>query len=119
MIDRRNFLGMAAGAGAGLALGPELLRALQLQQASGKLIQRAIPSSGEMLPVIGLSRGNIPADPAALKEVFRTFVGNGGRVLDAVHGQANAEQTAGTIASELGIQNRIFWSTKVSAPPRP
>jgi aryl-alcohol dehydrogenase-like predicted oxidoreductase len=119
MIDRRKFFGIAAGAGAGLALSPPLLRALQLQQTSGKLIQRAIPSSGEMLPVIGLSRGNIPADPAALKEVFRTLVDNGGRVLDAVHGGPRAEHDAGTIAAELGIQNKIFWSTKVSAPPLP
>ena len=116
MIDRRKFLGIAAGAGATLSLTPQLLRALQ--QSSGKLIQRAIPSSGEMLPVIGLSRGNIPADPAALKEVFKTLVDNGGRVLDAVHGGPRAEQDAGALASELGIQNRIFWSTKVSAPPR-
>jgi hypothetical protein len=58
MIDRRRFLGMAAGAGATLALTPELLRALQsLQQSGGKLIQRAIPSTGEMLPVIGTTPG--------------------------------------------------------------
>jgi len=118
MIDRRKFLGIAAGAGAGLALSPQLLRALQ-QQAGGKLLHRAIPSSGEMLPVIGLSRGNVSADPAALKEVFRTLVDNGGRVLDAVHGGPRAEQDAGMVASELGIQDRIFWSTKVSAPSRP
>jgi aryl-alcohol dehydrogenase-like predicted oxidoreductase len=117
MISRREWLGLSLGAGATLALAPELLRALQ--QPGGKLIQRAIPSSGEMLPVIGLGRGNVPADPAALKEVFRTLVDNGGRVLDAVHGGAAAEQVTGTIANELGIQNKIFWSTKVSVPPRP
>ena len=52
MIDRRQFLGVAAGAGAALALTPALLRALQ--QPGGKIIQRAIPSSGERIPVIGL-----------------------------------------------------------------
>jgi aryl-alcohol dehydrogenase-like predicted oxidoreductase len=117
MVDRRKFIEIAAGAGASLALTPQLLRALQ--QSSGKLIQRAIPSSGELIPVIGLSRGNIPADPSALKEVFTTLVANGGKVLDAVHGGARAEQDAGTIAAELGIQDKIFWSTKVSAPGRP
>lgn len=117
MINRRNFLGLAAGAGASLALTPEWLRALQ--PAQGRLIQRAIPSTGELLPVIGLSRGNIPADPAALREVFKTLVDSGGRVLDVVHGGPAAEQAAGTIARELGIGNRIFWSTKVSAPGRP
>jgi hypothetical protein len=51
MISRREWLGMSLGAGATLALTPELLRAFQLQQQGGKLLQRAIPSSGEMLPV--------------------------------------------------------------------
>ena len=42
MINRREFLGITAGAGAALALTPELLRASQ--QSGGTLIQRAIPS---------------------------------------------------------------------------
>ena len=59
MIDRRKFLGMAAGAGASLALTPSLLRALHrsaggLVESAGTLIQRAIPSSGELLHVVGL-----------------------------------------------------------------
>jgi aryl-alcohol dehydrogenase-like predicted oxidoreductase len=117
MVSRRDFFGLTLGAGATLALTPQLLRALQ--QSQGKLIQRAIPSTGEMLPVIGLARGNTPEDPAATMEVLKTLVDNGGRVLDTVHGGAGAEQVMGTIASELGIQDRIFWSTKVSAPNRP
>src|ERR1700754_2676251 len=56
MGNRREFLGITAGAGATLTLTPQLLRALQ--QQSGKLIQRAIPSTGEMLPVIGLTLSN-------------------------------------------------------------
>ena len=50
-----NFLESPLGAGAALALTPELLRAHQ--QSAGTLIQRAIPSSGEMLPVISFGRG--------------------------------------------------------------
>jgi len=43
MISRREWLGISLGAGATLSLTPKLLRALQLQQPGGKLIQRAIP----------------------------------------------------------------------------
>ena len=122
MINRRKFLGLTAGAGATLALTPQLLRALQgLGQQGGKLIQRAIPSSGEMLPVVGLSFSNHVscADPAALRAVFKTFVDNGGRVFDAMHGNAAAEQFHATVANELGVQNKLFWSTRGLAPGGP
>ena len=111
MFSRREFLGTSLGAGA-LALTPELLRALQ--QPGGQLIQRAIPSSGEKLPVIGLSFSNHPgcADHAALKEVLKAFAGNGGKVFDAMHVNPANEQFHITAASELGLQNRLFWSTR-------
>lgn len=119
MISRREWLGMAIGTGASLTLSPHFLRAFQ--QQSGKLIQRAIPSSGEMLPVIGLSFSNHVscADPAALREVFKTFVDNGGKLLDAMHGNAASEQFHATIANELGVQNKLFWSTRGTPPNGP
>jgi len=113
MVNRREFLGIGVGAGLTLTLTPQLLRALQ--QQSGKLIQRAIPSSGEMLPVVGLSFSNHPvcADHAALKEVLKTFADNGGRVYDAMHVSApSTEQFHITAANELGIQNTLFWSMR-------
>ena len=117
MINRREFLGITVGAGATLALTPELLRALQ----QSKLIQRAIPSSGEMLPVIGLAFSNHVscADPAALREVFKTFVDNGCRFFDATYGNAASEQFHATLADELGVQNKLFWLTRATAPAGP
>jgi aryl-alcohol dehydrogenase-like predicted oxidoreductase len=120
MISRREWLGMSLGAGATLALSPELLRALRL--SDGKLIQKAIPSSGEMLPVIGLGSsatfGNVArsSNHAALTEVVKALVDGGGRVLDTApaYGGEAAEKVAGTIANELGMQNKIFWATKVN-----
>ena len=140
MINRREFLGITAGAGATLSLSPQLLRALQLQQG-GKLIQRAIPSSGEMLPVISFAPrptappgpGDIkpmPTDVPAAKEVLKTFLENGGKVVDVLHGGPVGEQAARTAAAELGIQDKFFWTTPLSvnvpvlpgyagAPPKP
>ena len=120
MISRREWLGLSVGAGATLALTPALLRALQ--QSGGKLIQRAIPSSGEMLPVIGLTFANHAAcaDPAALKEVFKTFVDNGGKVFDRMHhGAPQAETVATAIVNEFGIQNKLFLSWRGHAPGGP
>src|SRR5687768_466767 len=117
MINRREFLGITVGAGAAMALAPELLGAPK--KSGGKLMHRAIPSTGEKLPVIGLSRGNDAVDPAAFREVLETLVDNGGKVLDIQHGGAPAEQITSTVANELGIQNKIFWSLRGSPPGPP
>ena len=128
IMDRRKFLGITAGAGATLSLTPELLRALQLQ--SGKLIQRAIPSSGEMLPVISFApRPTAPPGPGdfkpapndvpAAKEVLKTFLENGGKVVDVLHGGPIGEHAARTAAIELGIQDKFFWTTPLAVPPTP
>jgi aryl-alcohol dehydrogenase-like predicted oxidoreductase len=113
MISRREWLGLSLGAGATLALTPELLRALEsFQKPGGKLLQRAIPSSGEMLPVI--SFGARVAEPAALKEVLKALLDNGGKVVDVLHGGPAGEQAARAAAGELGIQDKLFWTTPLS-----
>src|SRR5688500_699994 len=122
MIDRRRFLGIAASAGASLALAPDLLRALQgLPQQRGKLMLRAIPSSGEMVPVISFApRPTVrvsgpgetkpaPTDVPAAREVLRIFLDNGGKVVDVLHGGPIGENAARTAARELGIQDKLFW----------
>ena len=113
MLDRKKFLGFSAGVM--LAISPQLLSA---QQASGKLIERAIPSTGEKLPVIGLAFSNHPscADHAALKEVVKTFADNGGRYLDMTLGNAANQQFHMNAANELGIANKLFWSTTAFVP---
>lgn len=126
MISRREWLGMSLGAGATLALSPNWLRALQL--SGGKLLQRAIPSSGEKLPVI--SFGARPADSAAIQAVLRTLVDHGGRVVDVLHGGPEGEKGARAAAGALGLQDKLFWTTPLSvtipllpgyvgAPPKP
>ena len=117
MVNRREFLGITAAAGASLALTSDLLHAFE---QSGKLMQRAIPSSGEMLPVISFSPRE-EADNATMKEILKTLMGNGGRVVDVLHGGPAGEQAGRTAAGELGIQDKFFWTTvvNVQAPPQP
>jgi diketogulonate reductase-like aldo/keto reductase len=121
LISRREFLGTSLGAAAPFALTPELLRALQ--QSGGQLIQRAIPSSGEMLPVIGVQFGNtMSTDPAALKGVLKTLVDHGGRFLDTMHqSMPGVEDLTGTVVTELGIQNKLFLALRAlpAGPPQP
>ena len=54
MVTRRDWLRISATAGAALTVDPRLLGALQRQEA----ITRAIPSTGERIPVIGLGGAN-------------------------------------------------------------
>ena len=121
MLKRRDFLGITAGAGASLALSPQLLKALEsLKQQQAKLIQRAIPSSGEMIPVVGLGTSATfqqvasREDRDALKEVMKTMVDMGARVFDCAPSYGASEQVGGELAAELGLTNRIFWATKVN-----
>ena len=110
MANRREFLAISLGAGATMALTPALLRALQ----QGQLIQRAIPSTGEMIPAVSLAFSNHPscADHTALKEVVKTFAENGGRAFDATLANAASEQFHITAANDLGVANKLFWVTR-------
>src|SRR6185436_2895429 len=111
MINRREFVGITAAAGASLAFTPELLRAFE--QSGGKLMQRAISSSGEMLPVIsfaprslgGAAMSSQPSDVAAIKAVLKASLDNGGKVADVLHGGPATEESAHAAADELAIQN--------------
>jgi aryl-alcohol dehydrogenase-like predicted oxidoreductase len=117
MLTRREWLRLSVGAGAALSLRPRWLEAFQQAQ---QVLTRAVPSSGEQLPVVGLgssatfSQVARQEDYSALREVLSTLIERGGRVFDTAPGYGASEQVAGQIANELGIQNRIFWATKVN-----
>jgi len=116
MVNRREWLGSVAGVGAALALGPRWLRAVTQRG----LIARAIPSSGEMVPLVGLGSSATfqqvarSEDVTALREVLKTMVDQGGKVFDTAPSYGASEEVAGRIAEELGISSRIFWATKVN-----
>ncbi|GAB1341741.1 aldo/keto reductase [Gemmatimonas sp.] len=123
MINRRDFLATTAGVGASLGLTPRLLAALSALP-QGQLLQRAIPSTGEKIPVVGLGSSATFAsvarteDVTALRAVFQTMVERGGRVFDTAPGYGASEEVAGRIVNELGIANKLFWATKVNVAGR-
>ncbi len=120
MINRRDFIGISAGVSATLALTPRLLQAL----AQGQLIQRAIPSTGEKIPVIGLgssatfSQVARAEDKSALKAVFQAMADRGARVFDTAPSYGASEQVAGELVNEMGIASKFFWATKVNVAGR-
>lgn len=116
MVTRREWLGITLGAAGALTLDARLLSAL----SQGQIITRAIPSTGERLPVIGLgssatfSQVARSEDVSALKEVLARMVELGGMVFDTAPGYGASEEVAGRLADELGITDKIFWATKVN-----
>lgn len=124
MISRRAWLRVTAGAGAALAWNPRVLEALQALQGQ-PLIRRAVPKTGELLPIIGLGGANTFAERAlaesrteeydAIGKVLQALVDGGGTVFDTAYGYGASEQVAGQVTQELGIADRIWWATKANA----
>lgn len=128
MSTRRQFLATGAAALGALALGPRLHAAVEATKAgvadSEPLLTRAIPATGERLPMIGLgssasfARVAGEADASALGDVLKRLVALGGRVFDTAPSYGAAEEVAGRLARELGIAEKLFWATKLNAAPR-
>jgi aryl-alcohol dehydrogenase-like predicted oxidoreductase len=124
MLTRRDWLRITAGAGAALTLDPRLLAALQ----SGPVRTRAIPSSGEQVPVIGLGGRWISANSSAdelaghraVLHALAEGAEGGGRLFDSAagYGGGGSEEYAGRWAAEDGFQDQIFWATKVNVAGR-
>jgi aryl-alcohol dehydrogenase-like predicted oxidoreductase len=126
MISRRQWLRTAAGAGAALGLGYRdgLVEALAAQVAQQPVMLKRIPSSGEQVPVIGLGGRWISANASAEelaghRAVLRALAEGAegaGRVFDtaAGYGGGGSEEYAGRWAAQDGLDDRIFWATKVN-----
>jgi len=120
MTTRRDTLKLAIAASA-MALAPNLLLAAGQRPA---LITRAIPASGERVPVVGLGSSATFAqiarseDQTALRDVMAAMLEHGGTIFDTAPSYGASEEVAGRIAAEAGSTERVFWATKVNVAPR-
>ena len=116
MIKRRQLLQISAGLLIGQALG---LRAEASASPTLRLIQRAIPSSGELLPVMGMGTSGTfdtegdPASLATLQEVLQAFFDGGGTVIDSSPMYGNSESRVGDVLRALPQRPKLFAATKV------
>jgi len=92
---------------------------MSAEESQIHLLQRAIPSSGEKLPVIGLGSWQVfdirpgAAERQPLEQVLARFVALGGRVVDSSPMYGRAEEVIGDIAAELRVRDALFLATKV------
>lgn len=112
-ISRASLLRMAAAGGAlSLALGG---------RASGQqtMARRRIPSSGEMLPVVGvgtwLTFDHPPERRAPLGEVLRILFESGGSVIDSSPMYGASEAAVGELLTAAKARDKAFIATKVWA----
>lgn len=120
MPTRRDCLKTTLFAGAACIVPAGLVRAAE----TGGIIKRTIPKSGEELPIVGLGssatfrRVAQREDVGALRRVLQTLTENGGTVFDTAPGYGASEEVAGRLVRELGLQDEMFWATKVNVAPR-
>ena len=121
MYRRRQLLRASTICMVAAALGAWLPR---LGLAAQQVQRRAIPSTGEMLPVIGLGTSithNVSLDDPRmdrLLEVLRVLVEGGGSVIDTAPSYGNAERVVGELVERLGQRGQVFLASKVSSTGR-
>ena len=120
MITRRDWLKYTTAAGTALYLNPAWAQVPE----RGEMIRRAIPSSGEKLPLMGLgssatfSRMAGEEDISGLRGVLKVLTDHGGTVFDTAPSYGDSEEVAGELVNDLGVEETIFWATKVNVAPR-
>lgn len=120
MTTRRDCLKFSLAAAMAAALRPGRLFAAD----AAPLLTRAIPSSGEQVPLVGLgssatfSQVARSEDVSALREVLKALIDGGGTVFDTAPSYGASEEVAGDLARELGVTDKVFWATKVNVVPR-
>ena len=111
---RRRFLQQSVGLTAVALSWPALLVAKELAP-----IKKAIPKTGEQLPVIGMGTsrtfdvGNNQAMRAQLTEVLQAFFDHGGAVIDSSPMYGSAEQVTGDLLKSIKNKQALFAATKV------
>ena len=115
-LTRAQFLMSAAGAAAMLTFG---LSRSPARAVESPMQTRPIPSSEELLPVVGCGTwqtfdvGPSAGERAPLAEVLRVLFAGGGSVVDSSPMYGRAEGVVGDLLSDAGSRPQAFIATKV------
>ena len=102
-----------------LAMQLSLAFAACSASAASPLIRKAIPKSGERIPIVGLGTNNYspktPDERAARREVIAGLTAGGASVIDTAPSYRESEQILGELIGDIGNRRQIFLATKVTA----
>lgn len=120
-MTRAGFLKRAAALalGAGVPAFGNMATAQPSSNKEGRMYKRAIPSSGELLPVIGCGTwqtfdvGATAEERAPLAEVLRVLFDAGGSVIDSSPMYGRSEAVVGELLAQLKAHDNAFMATKV------
>jgi len=113
-VGRRRFIKNIAGAVISLPFID-----LSVLANDKPAIKKAIPLTGEMLPVIGMGSSrtfDVGDDAEALKallEVLQTFFDKGGALIDSSPMYGSSEKVIGNLLQQVKNKNALFSATKV------
>jgi len=113
-ISRLSFL-IQTTAGSLSLIFPNVFK----DRRSAAMITRKIPSSGELIPAIGLGSwitfnvGDSENELAPMRNVLGAFVEAGGKVIDSSPMYGRSEKVIGKLAAELNVTDKLWFATKV------
>lgn len=105
-----------AGVAAGVAAATSGAFAAAPAKPALAPILKAIPSTGEKLPCVGVGTNaysvNSAEELAELKRVLQAMPGLGGTVIDTARAYGSSEEVIGKLLADLGNRDKFFLATK-------
>jgi aryl-alcohol dehydrogenase-like predicted oxidoreductase len=115
MTSRRDVLRSGVTAGLALAFQGPAWAAAGSDATQLPLITKAIPSTGEKLPAVGLGTDQFrESERAAIQAEIQRMQQMGGTVIDTAAAYGDSEALIGEALAALGIRDRMFVATKLT-----
>jgi aryl-alcohol dehydrogenase-like predicted oxidoreductase len=113
-MSRRSFIALPL-------LAAVLQRAAAQPAGDATVLTRAIPSTGERLPCVGLGTASVfDTDDVETRQhasaVVQALVAGGGRLIDTASTYGDAESVLGSVVSVGNLRSRLFLATKAEEP---
>jgi aryl-alcohol dehydrogenase-like predicted oxidoreductase len=111
-ITRRDFAALAGG----FLVSPKAIA-----QTDTPLVTRAIPSSDERIPAVGLGTAYVfdqddETTRSKAAAVIQALIRGGGRIIDTASTYGDAESVLGQVTAATGLRDKLFIATKLESP---